>query len=436
MTDDIDSRRARTGPARHYALVPDGIWDGTSDSLLAGTAVVVSGALIESVTPVEELQPDLRRVDLPGCTVVPGLMDAHAHYSAPMGPAFLAAGITTIRDVGNDLQWILDQRAANSDRPDRGPAIVCCGHLQDGPEPYWPRMGRANADADAVRRSVREHIAAGVDQIKLYPGLDIEMLAAGVDEAHRLGKPATAHLGSCTVEDAVAAGLDGIEHLAGCHVAWREATEEEDDALIDLLLQHQVAVDPTLLVWDRGRVDLAFRHDERRHWAHPAHRRYWDSVARRPGPAAERLRGQREMTYLKRFLLRAHGRGVAVALGTDVPFPRLPPGFSVHVHSQLVVDAKLDPVDALQSATSVNATVLGIESRAGRVAAGLAADLLAVKGDPLQDIRDVGNVELVVRSGQILDRTELRRAADASFAETPNDAITNDLLDRIESHDD
>ncbi len=422
--------------ARHYALVPDGIWDGTSDSLLTGTAVVVSGALIESVTPVEELQPDLRRVDLPGCTVVPGLMDAHAHYSAPMGPAFLAAGITTIRDVGNDLQWILDQRAANSDRPDRGPAIVCCGHLQDGPEPYWPRMGRANADADAVRRSVREHISAGVDQIKLYPRLDIEMLAAGVDEAHRLGKPATAHLGSCTVEEAVAAGLDGIEHLAGCHVAWREATEEEDDALIDLLLQHQVAVDPTLLVWDRGRVDLAFRHDERRHWAHPAHRRYWDSVARRPGPAAERLRGQREMTYLKRFLLRAHGRGVAVALGTDVPFPRLPPGFSVHDELGMYVDAGLDPVDALRSATSVNATVLGIESRAGRVAAGLAADLLAVKGDPLQDIRDVGNVELVVRSGQILDRTELRRAADASFAETPNDAITNDLLDRIESHDD
>jgi hypothetical protein len=226
MTDDIDSRRARTSPARHYALVPDGIWDGTSDSRLTGTAVVVSGALIESVTPVEELQPYLRRVDLPGCTVVPGLMDAHAHYSAPMGPAFLAAGVTTIRDVGNDLQWILDQRAANSDRPDRGPAIVCCGHLQDGPEPYWPRMGRANADADAVRRSVREHIESGVDAIKLYPGLDAEMTAAGIDEAHRLGKPATAHLGSCTVEDAVAAGLDGIEHLAGCHVAWREATDE------------------------------------------------------------------------------------------------------------------------------------------------------------------------------------------------------------------
>ncbi|MDP6063555.1 MAG: hypothetical protein QGI49_02015, partial [SAR202 cluster bacterium] len=73
--------------ARHYALVPDGIWDGVTDTLLAGTAVVGSGALIESVTPVEELQPDLRRVDLPGCTVVPGLMDAHAHYSAPMGPA-------------------------------------------------------------------------------------------------------------------------------------------------------------------------------------------------------------------------------------------------------------------------------------------------------------------------------------------------------------
>ena len=421
---------------RRYALVPDGIWDGTSDSRLTGTAVVVNGALIESVTPVEELQTDLRRVELPGCTLIPGLMDAHVHYSAPMGPAFLAAGVTTVRDVGNDLQWILGQRAANSDRPDRGPAILCCGHMQATPDKYWPRMGRAHADADAVRRSVREHIESGVDAIKLYAGLDAEMTAAGIDEAHRLGKPATAHLGKTAVEDAVAAGLDGIEHLAGCHVAWREATEEEDDNLIDLLLEHQVVIDPTLVVWDRDRIDLAFRHDERRHWAHPAHRRYWESAVRRPGPPAERLRRQRELTYLKRFLLRAHGRGVAVALGADTPFPRLTPGFSVHDELGMYVDAGLSPVDALRLATSVNAKVLGVESRAGRVAPGLAADLVALKGNPLRDIGDIGNVELVARSGQVLDLTGLRRAAEASFAETPDDAITNDLLDLIEPDED
>ena len=144
----------RESPPERYALVPDRVWDGTADGPETNAAVIVDGTLIDSIAPSSELPSGLPRVALDGCTLIPGLLDAHVHYSPVMGPALLAGGVTTIRDVGNDLQWILDQRAANSDRPDRGPAIVCCGHLQDGPEPYWPRMGRANADADAVRRSI------------------------------------------------------------------------------------------------------------------------------------------------------------------------------------------------------------------------------------------------------------------------------------------
>ena len=427
-----------TGPQtpERYAFVPDGVWDGVADARADGRAVVVDGRRIEAVVPVAELPEGLPRVELPGATLLPGFIDAHTHYSSVMGPTFLAAGVTTIRDTGNNLDWILRQRGLNDERNDRGPTIVCCGHLQDGPEKYWPRMGTANADADAVRRSIREHIEAGADAIKLYPGLDVEMTAAGIDETHRLGKPVTAHLGTCGVEDAVAAGLDCIEHLARCDVAWRAAEPAEDDELIDLLLEHRAAIDPTIVIFERGsrKLDLVFRRDESLRWVHPAHRRYWESGPPQIDDAAAQLERHRTITHLKRFLKRAHERGVIVAIGTDTPFPRLTPGFSLHDEMGLYADAGIAPVDVLRSATSVNARVLAIEARAGRIAPGLDADMVAVRGNPLDDIRDVNAVEMVARRGEILDPEKLHREVEATFDETPDDAITNDLLDRLEMH--
>ena len=294
-------------------------------------------------------------------------------------------------------------------------------------------MGTANADAEAVRASIRRHIEAGADAIKLYPGLDAEMTAAGIDETHRLGKPVTAHLGTCDVEDAVAADLDCIEHLARCDVAWRAASSDEDDELIDLLLEHGAAIDPTMVVWDRGarNLEMVFGRDESLRWVHPAHLHYWKSGRPRIDDAEARLERQRTITYLKRFLKRAHERGVTVAIGTDTPFPRLPPGFSLHDEMGVYADAGIAPVDILRSATSVNARVLAIESRAGRIAPGLDADLVAVRGNPLDDIRDVNAIAMVARRGEILDPESLYREVEATFGETPDDAITQDLLDRL-----
>ena len=418
---------------QRYALVPDGVWDGVADARADRQAVVVDGRRIESIVPAAELPDGLPRVDLPGATLLPGFIDAHVHYSSVMGPTFLAAGVTTVRDTGNNLAWILQQRGLNDERNGRGPTIVCCGHLQDGPDVYWPRMGTANADADAVRVSIREHIEAGADAIKLYPGLDAEMTAAGIDETHRLGKPVTAHLGTCDVEDAVRAGLDCIEHLARCDVAWRAASSDEDDELIDLLLEHETAIDPTLVIGDRGsrKLDLVFGRDESLRWVHPAHQHYWKSGRPRIDEAEARLERHRTITHLKRFLKRAHERGVIVAIGTDTPFPRLTPGFSLHDEMGLYADAGIAPVDVLRSATSVNARVLAIEARAGRIAPGLDADLVAVLGNPLDDIRDVNALAMVARRGEILDPESLYREVKATFAETPDDAITNDLLDRL-----
>lgn len=433
MTQNFTVPTKNSTVGDHYAIVADELWDGKSDTTTENLALIVKGQKISAITSPASLESNIPRINLPGCTLMPGLMDAHIHYSAVMGPAFLAAGVTTVRDVGNNLDWILNQRSLNENDMYRGPTILCCGHLQDGPDRYWPRMGRANNNAEAVRQSVREHIEAGVDAIKLYPGLDATMVASGIDEAHRLGKPVTAHLGRCTVEEAVSAGLDCIEHLVGCKTAWLNSTVEADDSLIDLLLERDVTIDPTLVIFDRGArgLDLMFNRDTSREWAHPAHRHYWDSRPPKNDDFKARLRNQQNLLYLKRFLVRANSRGVITAIGTDTPFPRVTPGFSLHDEMGMYVDAGIKPVDVLKSATSINASLLRIDSNVGLLHEGFQADLLAVRGNPISDIRDIQKTELVIRKGLPLNHEKLRKDTEATFDQTPDDAITNDLLDRL-----
>jgi hypothetical protein len=417
-----------------YALIADRVWDGVSQAVLARHAIMVDGRIIRKVCTIDELPPDIERVSFPGCTVLPGLIDAHVHYTASMGQSFLAAGVTTVRDVGNDLEWILRQRVINGADPAMGPSIVCCGYLLDGPNQIWSYMGRPHASAGALRSTIQHEIERGVDAIKLYAGLNMELLCAGLDESHRHGKYVLAHLGSVTAEDAANAGLNEIEHLSGCGAAWKPSTLDELDALIDVLLAHKVVMTPTLVVWDRlGRVrDLSFYFDARRQWVHPCHLEIWHEWSRTQ--SAGRLGYQAAMPHLKRCLARMHERGLTVALGTDTPFPHLFPGFSVHDELVMFVDAGIEPVDALRSATSVGARVLGLEAQVGRVAAGLQADLLVVSGDPLINIEAIANVVCTVRAGQRFLPADLLALVRQSHDRQPDDPITCDLLKRVNMH--
>lgn len=417
-----------------YALAPDRVWDGVSDDTRDGVAVVVKGRLVDGVLPVGEVPAEMETVVLPDCTLLPGLIDAHVHYSSVMGPAFLAAGVTTIRDVGNDLAWILGERERHADDPAAGPAILCCGHLLDGPRVYWPQLGRAHASPGQIADSVRRHVEAGVDQIKLYAGVEPPLLKAAVDAAHESGRFVVAHLQATTAEDAVRLGLDEFEHLAGCGVAWRAASEVEDDLMIDLLLERDVIIDPTLVVWDRlGRIlDRPFHHDARRTWVHPRHLDIWQRYPGRFGPPEYRWRYQGAMAHLKRFLRRAHQRGVTVALGTDTPFPHLVPGMSVHDELAMYTDAGIPAVDALRSATSINARVLGIDDGTGAIRPGLRADLVAVRGNPLERIEDIENVTCTVREGRRFEPSGLLPVHEATFDREPDGAVTRDLLDYVD----
>ena len=436
MTNHISSPSSTTQQSDNYAIVTDEIWDGTSENSTPNLAVIINGEKIHDVISAHMVPEGMNTIKLPNCTLLPGLIDAHVHYSSVMGPSFLSAGVTTVRDVGNDLHYILKQRAFNEINKDTGPTIICCGHLQDGPVKYWPNMGRANINSDSLRSSIREHINAGVDAIKLYDGLNAEMVFAGIDETHKLNKPVTAHLVECSVEDAVSAGLDCIEHLSRCTTAWNKSSKN-DQILIDLLLKYNVTIDPTLVIFDRAAsgLDLAFARDSSRDWVHPSHLYYWDqSGYPKMDNSQERLKQQQEILYLKRFLLRANQSGVTTAIGTDTPFPRLAPGFSLHDEMGHYVDAGIKPVEVLKSATSVNAKVLNLESNIGKIKSGFNADFVVVRGNPINDIRDIQKTQLVVRKGMVISQEKLQKDLKVTFDNIPNDAITLDFLDRIERY--
>jgi len=170
-----------------FALAPTALFDG--ERLRKAHAVIVEGERVAGVAPVGSLPEAMEVQRLDGCTLLPGLIDCHTHLSDWMLPAFLAAGVTAVRDTGNDLAWILRRRERTRADPMAGPDILCCGPLLDGSAAFWPQIGRPHADAAAIRRSVDEMAERGADAVKLYVHLTPEQIGAAATQADRRGLP-------------------------------------------------------------------------------------------------------------------------------------------------------------------------------------------------------------------------------------------------------
>ena len=413
-----------------YALIPGQIWDATGTPPFQDRAVLVEDGRIAALMNSSELPRRIKTIRLPDCTLVPGLIDCHVHLSSWMLPSFLAAGVTTVRDVGNDLKWVLARRSYAGRNPSRSPRILCCGPLLDGPTAHWPIMGRSHEDREAIETSVRSVITAGVDAVKLYVNVSKDQMEGAAKVAHESDRHILAHLGTVSGEEAALAGIDEIEHLSGCAAAWIESNDPDIEALCQSLQDGHVITCPTLVVWDRiGRVsDSVFINDKRLSWVHPSFLDAWRHYPWRAGDAQQRLNLQRGVTHVKQCLREMWQRDLPIICGTDTPFPYLIPGFSLHDELALMVDAGLTPDAALRTATSDAASVLRIGHETGTIAVGNKADLLAVQGDPTQDIFDIHNVAAVVHEGNIIDRRKLRRSSNRWGRATSDDPVSRDIL--------
>ncbi len=381
------------------ALVGGRVITGTTAGVIEGATVLVEAGRISRVSAEGSgaVPPEGAVViDVAGHTVLPGLIDAHVHLTSSDGrdpvPAMghlLAAGITTVRDlgaVGRSLEE-LRERAARGEV--ETPRLVLCGQVISAVCPgavAFPGMYREVTGADDARVAVNEQAARGADVIKVMSTgaltvagedirpaqLSVEEVTAIVEEGHRLGLPVASHAeGAAGVRISVEAGADTIEHGEESYLL---------PDVLDEMAARGVILVPTLSVFDYVVESDAF-----------------------PAWMRERARGLGEQA--RRSVEAASRHGVGIAMGADAP----PQGGNAQELVRLA-DAGLTAGEAIAAATSVAARACRIDDLVGTVEPGKVADLLVVDGDPLGDVRllaDHRAISLVLREGIVVtaDRT-------------------------------
>ena len=402
------------GQTRPVAVHAAHLLDVKSGKTLNDQTIVIEAGKIVSLgaTAEAKVPADAARIDLPNATVLPGLIDAHTHLT--MDPKFgyerlaisvprealtgaknaratLLAGFTTVRNVGaRDYTDVALRDAINAgDVPGpralvSGPALsITGGHCDDNMLPFEYHATEAGvADGiPAVQHKVRENIKYGADLIKVcatggvlslgdnpqHAQYTLEEMKAIVADAHRLGRKVAAHAhGAEGIRWAAEAGVDSIEH--GSYI---------DDGGIAAMKEHGTYLVPTLYLGD-WMIENA-------------------GLTRLPPPLL--AKAQEVIPAARTNIARAFRSGVKVAFGTDAAV--YPHGLNAHEFA-VMVKLGLTPLAAIQAATVNAADLLGWTGKVGTLEPGAWGDIIAVDGDPLQDVTTLERVKFVMKGGEVV----------------------------------
>src|SRR5271155_5643438 len=407
---------------KSYVLKAARMFDGKSDALVKPGLVVVTDGKIAAVGSASVIPAGAEVIDFGDATLLPGFIDAHTHLTMMYSDDYnqselnqlqktvaeqaldasanarvtLMAGITTVRDVGSSDYLDVGLRNAIRDHVVPGPRMLVCVHALgatgghcDGEAGFRAGLfGHESGPLDGVingpdlaRYAVRLDHKYGADIIKVCatggvlsltddvdtPQLTQEELNAIVDEAHALRRKTAAHAhGAEGAKRAIRAGIDSIEH----------GTFLDDEAL-DMMKARGTYLVPTLM----------------------AHVGVEERLAADPGvPPSIQAKGRAAIAALEDMMHRAIAKGVKIAFGTDA---------GVYPHGRnteefhLMVDLGMKPIDALKSGTSADADLLGLANQIGTLETGKLADVVAVPGDPVENIRQVEHVFFVMKEGII-----------------------------------
>lgn len=420
------------------AIVGGTLIDGTGAAPRPSTTVVVSGGRIARIGPSATTPPPsgAQIVSAEGKYIIPGLWDAHIHSRDFYAELLITHGITSYVDwSGSPLEWTLAQRDAIAKGEIFGPRFFTAGQLVAD-----------NADPQRAREQVRELKQRGVDMISVGFALKKESLLAVIDEAKKVGLPSSGY--PLYTREAIEAGMSGIKHTytvgsANITDPAKRATiekqlalgegEEADarlyalgsdyDELVALMAKHKTTWIPTLV------KDFKVSHDRRDEFELEAYRllsnpnlQYLPALNMLPqltnefdtgiawvasgnvgtvdrtSPDWELWRtGYRNLQGLIKKLVAA---GVRVLPGT-APHSYVMPGLGMHQELQLFVDAGMTPMQALQSATLWSAEFVRKDKELGTVAQGKIADIVILKQNPLDNVRNLRTVDTVIQGGRV-----------------------------------
>ena len=432
-----------SGAAQALVIAHVTVIDVVIGKTLPDMNVVVEGERIKQAGPARQVKipADAQVVDGAGKFLIPGLWDMHVHTffgeQAPAGrdvtlPLFVANGITGVRDMGSNLDEVLQARADIAAGKLLGPRMIVAGPMLDGPKTQFPASIAITTPEDG-RRAVDMLVARGVDFIKIQSYVPREAYFAIVEEckkknivfvghvpdairgseASNAGQKSFEHLigifeGSSTTEDELLKGPKGPGKFLDTYDAQKEA------ALIALLAKNQTWQCPTLF-WERGQwlvdaIDITKDPDAKyvpALWRDQLWPRFTKSIIKEmdtdPLPVREKF-----VTHELDIVRKLNDAGVPLLAGTDTPAGiDVIPGFSLHLELIRLEQAGLTPLQALRTATINPARFLDKTADFGTVEKGKIADLVLLAANPLDGIHFTQSIAGVVLNGRYLSRQDL-----------------------------
>jgi imidazolonepropionase-like amidohydrolase len=360
-----------------------------------------------------EKYPNSTLIDLSGKYLLPGLFDMHAHVAGILKNSFnqtyseetlhrlLAYGITTIRNPGGPTEQSVGLRNNVSLERIIGPQIFTAGSLLNSPAISIPFVEKKVDSVSDIHEEITNQANIGVDFIKLYVGLTPELTSEAIDKSHSLGLGVIGHLYLTSWNDAANNNIDFLTHGVPVnpymlspqnresfmeegggpfeHFRWLELVNingKEITEMIKNLVENNVFVDPTLGVYESMIKD------------NPVYaKNIWTKV----------------LGLTKKM----HDNGVKLLSGTDIPNFDLVPGKSLHHELQLLTDAGISTSDIIQIATRNGAEALKIVNSTGTIEEGKQADMVVLSSNPIENITNTKNIDMIINNGKIIDRISL-----------------------------
>ena len=425
-----DARYARL--AKQLAQHPDHpvaiehvrVFDSESAAMREDQTVVIDGERVAQIGPSGSAQipKNAEHIDGSGKTLLPGLFDMHAHLQPLDGLLNIASGVTTARDMGNDIQELARLQKQWETGEAIGPRVWKAGFI-DGPGPFQAPTGIYVTTPEEAAAAVKKYADLGYIQIKLYSSLKPELVPGITKLAHERGLRVSGHIPNGMIASQfVEEGADEVQHInfiflnflagkvkdtrtperftaVGANAAKLDLDSKEVKDFIGLLLKHHTTVDVTMATFEGmftgrpGKVSPDFA---------PVLNRLPAQVQRSAYSGGHPVTADNDQLYkdsyeaMLKMTKKLYDAGVPILAGTDALT-----GLMLHRELELEVRAGIPPAKSLQIATWNAAKLLKQEKELGSIAAGKKADLDLVDGDPTKNISDIRRCRLVVKNGTL-----------------------------------
>ncbi len=429
--------RAGAPADQGLALIHVQVIDVVTGRVARDRTVVMRNARIVAIDgSARPLPAGVMVVEGRGDYVLPGLWDSHVHLSdtsigdtaGAVAPAFLQAGVTTVRDMGGNLGAVDTIRRLIATRAIEGPHILRAGPFLDGPKEGAPDRLTVETREQGFAAAQALH-AEGVDFLKIHNGISREAFQGVLSAARVLHMRVAAHLPhSVSAEEAVDAGVNTLEHtetllesgLRALNLPGRTPDEGQlalnkvssigPGSLIMRMKAKGACFTPTLSEYRNfsGLSAQTYPLDAAK-IAPPTLTAFWDKYfPPEPQPEAARKNAIRQTIFRAFFgVVRAMDQaGIPIMAGTDFGARDIYPGYSLHEELGLLSKAGLSNLHVLQAATINPAKCMGLASERGTLEPGKAADLVVIEGNPLQDLSALGRLRFVVANGRLITRQD------------------------------